>query len=75
MTTLIETQDPQAREADLVAWAAAFGPLLAEHAARHDAEGSWVQESFERLRDDGFLALAVPTESVGWAPPSARPPP
>ena len=65
MTTLIETQDPQAREADLVAWAAAFGPLLAEHAARHDAEGSWVQESFERLRDDGFLALAVPTELGG----------
>ncbi len=65
MTTLIETQDPQAREAELVAWAATFGPLLAEHAARHDAEGSWVQESFEQLRDAGFLALAVPTELGG----------
>jgi alkylation response protein AidB-like acyl-CoA dehydrogenase len=65
MTTLIETQDPQAREAELVAWAATFGPVLAEHAARHDAEGSWVEESFEQLRDAGFLALAVPTELGG----------
>ena len=65
MTTLIETQDPQAREAELVAWAATFGPVLAEHAARHDAEGSWVQESFEQLRDAGLLALAVPTELGG----------
>lgn len=65
MTTLIDTQDPQAREAELVAWAATFGPQLAEHAARHDAEGSWVQESFECLRDEGFLALAVPTELGG----------
>ena len=39
MTTLTETQDPQAREAELVAWAASFGPVLAEHAARHDADG------------------------------------
>jgi alkylation response protein AidB-like acyl-CoA dehydrogenase len=65
MTTLTETQDPQAREAELVAWAATFGPALAEHAARHDAEGSWVQESFETLRDAGFLALAVPEELGG----------
>jgi alkylation response protein AidB-like acyl-CoA dehydrogenase len=65
MTTLIETQDAQAREADLVAWAASFGPALAEHAARHDAEGSWVSESFEQLRDAGILALAVPTELGG----------
>ena len=65
MTTLTETQDPQAREAELVAWAANFGPVLAEHAARHDVDGSWVQESFETLRDAGFLALAVPTELGG----------
>ena len=65
MTTMMETQDAQAREAELVAWAAGFGPVLAEHAARHDAEGSWVQESFELLRDAGFLALAVPTELGG----------
>jgi alkylation response protein AidB-like acyl-CoA dehydrogenase len=65
MTTVMETHDAQAREAELVAWAAGFGPDLAEHAARHDAEGSWVQESFELLRDAGLLALAVPTELGG----------
>jgi alkylation response protein AidB-like acyl-CoA dehydrogenase len=65
MTTLIETQDHQARETELVAWAATLGPVLAEHAARHDAEGSWVHESYEHLRDAGMLALAVPTELGG----------
>ena len=65
MTTMTEIQDPKTREDELVAWAAGFGPILAEHAARHDAEGTWVQESFEHLRDAGFLALAVPTELGG----------
>jgi alkylation response protein AidB-like acyl-CoA dehydrogenase len=65
MTTTIETQDAQAREADLVAWAAALGPVLAENAARHDADGTWVAESYEHLRDAGVLALAVPTELGG----------
>jgi alkylation response protein AidB-like acyl-CoA dehydrogenase len=65
MTTTIETQDAAAREAELVAWAASLGPVLAEHAARHDAEGSWVAESYEHLRDAGLLALAVPTELGG----------
>ena len=62
---MTEIQDPQTREDELVAWAAGFGPILAEHAARHDADGTWVQESFEHLRDAGFLALAVPTELGG----------
>jgi alkylation response protein AidB-like acyl-CoA dehydrogenase len=53
------------REAALVEWAASFGPVLAEHAARHDADGSWVQPAFDHLRDSGFLALAVPTELGG----------
>ncbi len=62
---MTETQDPLAREAELVALAASFGPLLAEHAARHDADGSWVQESFDALRDAGLLGLAVPEELGG----------
>ena len=65
MTTTIETQDAQAREAELVAWAASLGPVLAEHAARHDDEGTWVAESYEHLRQNGLLALAVPTELGG----------
>jgi alkylation response protein AidB-like acyl-CoA dehydrogenase len=65
MTMTIETQDPRQREAELVAWAASFAPLLAANAARHDAEGSWVADSYEHLREAGLLALAVPTELGG----------
>jgi len=52
-------------EAELVARAAAAGPVLAEHAERHDREGSWVQESFDHLRDEGLLSIAVPRELGG----------
>jgi alkylation response protein AidB-like acyl-CoA dehydrogenase len=52
-------------EAELVARAAAAGPVLAEHAERHDRDGSWVQESFEHLRDAGLLSIAVPRELGG----------
>lgn len=45
--------------------AAACGPVLAEHAARHDREGSWVAESFEHVRNSGLLAIGVPTELGG----------
>jgi alkylation response protein AidB-like acyl-CoA dehydrogenase len=39
--------------------------VLAENAARHDKEGSWVQESFEHLREQGILKLGVPSELGG----------
>ena len=38
---------------------------LAEHAARHDRDGSFVDEAFDALRDEGILAMAVPTELGG----------
>lgn len=53
------------REHELVEWAAGFGTVLAEHARRHDEEGSWVQPAFDHLRDNGYLTLAVPTELGG----------
>lgn len=62
-TDTIQTTDD--REAELVAWAAAFAPILSAHAPRHDQDGTWVHESFEALREDGYLALAVPTELGG----------
>ena len=52
-------------EAALVQRAAACGPLLAEHAAVHDRDGSWVHESFEHVRDSGLLAIGVPVELGG----------
>jgi alkylation response protein AidB-like acyl-CoA dehydrogenase len=53
------------RADELVGWAATFGPTLREHAARHDADGTWVSESFEALKAGGMLTLAVPTELGG----------
>ena len=61
MSTTIDVTD----EKDLIARAAAVGPELAAHAARHDADGSFVEEGLGRLRDAGLLALAVPTELGG----------
>jgi alkylation response protein AidB-like acyl-CoA dehydrogenase len=52
-------------EADLVARAAAVGPILAANAEAHDRDGTWVHESFEALRDAGLLKIAVPTELGG----------
>ena len=62
MTLMAEITD---RTAGLREWAAAAGPVLAAGAARHDEDGSWVDDSFQHLRDGGFLALAVPTELGG----------
>ncbi|KAA1426253.1 acyl-CoA dehydrogenase family protein [Nocardioides antri] len=45
--------------------AAAIGPAIAEHAARHDAEGSFVTEAYDALRAAGLLKAAVPTELGG----------
>jgi alkylation response protein AidB-like acyl-CoA dehydrogenase len=45
--------------------AASLGPELAANAARHDADGTFVEESFALLREHGLLALAVPTELGG----------
>jgi alkylation response protein AidB-like acyl-CoA dehydrogenase len=69
MTTIAE--HPPAVEStvddadDLITWAAGFGGVLAANAARHDAEGSWVDDSYRCLCDAGMLALAVPVELGG----------
>jgi alkylation response protein AidB-like acyl-CoA dehydrogenase len=70
MTTIIEeasTSTPLSGpdDAALVSWAAGLGGVLAANAARHDADGTWVADSYGHLRDAGMLALAVPTELGG----------
>src|SRR5437899_13029623 len=57
--------DAAKTEQELVDWAASFGPLLAEHAVRHDRESSFVIEAHQALRDSGLLAIGVPTELGG----------
>lgn len=40
-------------------------PTLAAYAAKHDSAGSFVSESFEALKQAGFLSAAVPAEFGG----------
>jgi alkylation response protein AidB-like acyl-CoA dehydrogenase len=59
MTTTTHTRP------DLTTRAAAIGPQLAAHAARHDAEGTFVTEAYDALRAAGLLTAAVPVELGG----------
>jgi alkylation response protein AidB-like acyl-CoA dehydrogenase len=52
-------------EQDLVDRAAAVGPALEASAAKHDVEGTFVEEGLQALREAGLIALAVPTELGG----------
>ena len=51
--------------ADLLERVAECGPLLEANAARHDDEASWVDGSFEAVREAGLLRIAVPVELGG----------
>jgi alkylation response protein AidB-like acyl-CoA dehydrogenase len=61
----IENIDAERVEADLIARARACGPTLAAAAAHHDRTGTWVDGSFDAIRDAGLLRIAVPTELGG----------
>ncbi|WP_156391543.1 MULTISPECIES: acyl-CoA dehydrogenase family protein [unclassified Nocardioides] len=62
ITELKSTTTPLARP---LARAAALGPELAAHAARHDEEGTFVSEAYDALRSAGLLRAAVPVELGG----------
>jgi alkylation response protein AidB-like acyl-CoA dehydrogenase len=53
------------QQPSLVARAAACGPVLAANAAAHDLDGTWVQDSFDHVRDAGLLSIGVPAELGG----------
>jgi alkylation response protein AidB-like acyl-CoA dehydrogenase len=61
MTTTIT----QRQVTDLTQRAAAVGATLAEHAARHDTDGTFVTEAYQALRDAGLLKAGVPVELGG----------
>ncbi|NYJ00810.1 alkylation response protein AidB-like acyl-CoA dehydrogenase [Nocardioides thalensis] len=65
MTTTAPLPTEQTTDLTLVERAAMLGPTLAEHAARHDRDGTLVRESLDALRAAGLLAAAVPTELGG----------
>ncbi|MET0326904.1 MAG: acyl-CoA dehydrogenase family protein [Ilumatobacteraceae bacterium] len=58
------TTDPTDQRS-FVERAAACAPLLEQHAAGYDRDGTWVHDSFEHIRQAGLLAIAVPTELGG----------
>ena len=45
--------------------AAAIADELAKHAAKHDANGTFVAESYARLKAEGFFAALIPAEFGG----------
>jgi acyl-CoA dehydrogenase len=53
------------REAELVAWAGSLGAQISGHTHRHDVDGTFVDEAYDLLRREGYLALAVPAELGG----------
>jgi alkylation response protein AidB-like acyl-CoA dehydrogenase len=68
MTTTETLIDPSAlagNASDPLQTANRCGAFLAERAARHDQDGSWVAESFDHLRSAGLLAIGVPEELGG----------
>ena len=64
MTTMTQTRTSPDLD-QFVAVAAELGSEFAQHSARHDRDGTFVDEAFALIRDSGYLALAVPTELGG----------
>lgn len=59
--TTIQLDHPQ----PLIATVRSIGDSISEHAARHDADGTFVTEAFEHLAAAGLLASGVPAELGG----------
>ncbi|WP_408898921.1 acyl-CoA dehydrogenase family protein [Nocardioides sp. R1-1] len=65
MTTTLQPTGEPATHLTPAARAAQLGPRIAAHAARHDAEGTFVSEAYDELRAAGLLRAAVPVELGG----------
>lgn len=58
-------QPGQSGDDAFVAFAARLGAEFAPRAATHDRENTFVYENFDRMRESGYLRLAVPEELGG----------
>ncbi len=63
--TLTDVPAQQRTRAELLDAVRRIGPVLQEHADRHDRDGTFVTESYDALRDAGLLAIGVPIELGG----------
>lgn len=63
--TATTPSDHDAAPGSLVERARTIGPRLAEHATRHDVDGTFVTEAYDALRGAGLLKAAVPLELGG----------
>ncbi|MFD9700736.1 acyl-CoA dehydrogenase family protein [Lentzea sp. NPDC059081] len=52
-------------DAKFTEMAARIGAVAARHAAEHDRDATFVSEAYEAMREEGYLALAVPEELGG----------
>ncbi len=60
MTSTLDTTDTHFTEL-----AARIGAVAATHAAEHDRDATFVTEAYDAMRENGYLALAVPTDLGG----------
>lgn len=58
-------QPGQAGDDAFILFAASLGAEFAPRAASHDRENTFVSENFDRMRETGYLRLAVPEELGG----------
>ena len=58
-------QDTETRESDLMAIIAELGPEFASNASKHDAEGSFVAENYQAMRERKLFSAAIPVEFGG----------
>ena len=59
------TEGTEFRVSDLSAIIAELGPRFASRAAEHDAEGSFVAENFQEMRERKLFSAAITTEFGG----------
>src|ERR1051326_2418960 len=69
--TRIDAGQTGAVSIDWLARADAIAGEIAEAAARHDADESFVSEGYQRLNEEGFFKALVPAELGAAASPRA----
>ena len=70
MVSIISQEKTENIENPWVAIVRELGPAFASQAAKHDAEGSFVAENYEQLRQHKLFSARVPEELGGVGQPT-----